>query len=249
MKALLLVVLVPSLVWAGAAPVPSCKGERIAVLPLLPVATVGAVARIEEDRLRDELQQTPNLCVLTRAETLTALGNASPVACDDANCRRRLAERLDAKWVVWGTVFGFGARTSVSAMLWDDSGERVSRRSYEPKNGARITESLLAGARALPMAGVPERAPVTGRAVPLALAGTGVVALAAGLAFGAASAETGRQLADQNTGCTGQSDAYLRCLDDRVKLGRRQATTANVFYGVAAAFGIGAGITWAVHWP
>lgn len=234
---------------AGPAPLPACTGERVAVLPLMPVATVPAVAKLEEERLRAELAKTKDLCVVPRSETIEKLGSASPISCDDANCRQRLADQVDAAWVLWGTVYGFGAKTTVSAMIWDRTGERVSRRSYEPGPEVQVTAGLLAGARALPASGVPAQAAVRGRVVPLALGGTGLVALAAGTAFGVASLESARQLSTGTTGCPGLGGDYLVCLDEHERNGRNQARAANILFGAAALFGIGAGVSWIVSWP
>lgn len=229
-------------------PATPCKGEKVTVLPLFPVAASPGVARAEEQRVREELVALGAYCVQSRADTLGKLGQTSAIACEDAACRKRIAERVDADWVVFGLVFGFGGRTTLTAQGWDRSGERLSRRTFE-SSVTNIGQTLISGARALPSAAIPEVASVRGRPVPLALGGVAVLALAAGAAFGVSSAETSRALSQPQTGCAGAADAYLQCLDTRSALGRRQATAANVFYGAAGLLAASAGIVWVMQWP
>jgi hypothetical protein len=218
------------------------------VLPLFPVATSPGVARAEEQRVRDELTAQGVYCVQPRGETLGKLGHLSPIACEDAACRKRIADRVDADWVVFGMVFGFGGRTTLTAQAWDRSGERLSRRTFE-STVPNVGQTLIAGARALPTAGIPGTASVRGRSVPLALGGMAVLSLAGGAAFGFASSESSRSLSQPQTGCGGSGAAYVQCLDDRAALGRRQSTAANVLYGAAALLGASAGIVWVMQWP
>lgn len=225
-----------------------CTGDKVTVLPFFPVATSPGVARAEEQRVREELLKLGTYCVQSRAETLTKQAQASPLACDDAQCRRRLAERVDADWIIFAMVYGFGGKTTLGVQAWDKSGERLSRRTFEA-TVPNVGPVMIGAARALPLAGLPGEASVRGRAVPLALGGVAVIALAAGAAFGAASAETARGLSQPQTGCGGNGTAYLDCLNTRTELGRRQATTANVLYGAAALVGTSAGVLWVMEWP
>lgn len=225
-----------------------CTGEKVTVLPFFPVATSPGVARAEEQRVREELQALGTYCVQSRADTLTKLGPASALACDDALCRKKISDRVEADWVIFAMVYGFGGRSTMTAQAWDASGERLSRRTFET-SVPNIGPTLIAGARALPSASLPLEASVRGRAVPYALGGVALIALAAGAAFGVASAESARGLSGPVTGCGGTGGAYVDCLDQRANLGRRQATTANVFYGASAVLGTSAGVLWVMQWP
>lgn len=229
-------------------PAPPCKGERVVVLPLFPVATSPGVARQQEERLREELMALNAYCVQPRAQTLSQLGPVSAIACEDAACRKRISERMDGDWVIFGMVFGFGGKTTITAQAWDRGGERLSRRTFE-STVTNLGQTLIAGANALPLSGLPEQAAVRGRAVPLALGGVAVLALAAGAAFGVSASETSRGLSQPQTGCGGVATAYVDCLNGRADAGRRQATAANILYGAAALLGTSAGVIWVMQWP
>lgn len=260
--ALLLLTALPLLA-AGAARAqgtPPCPGEAVVLVPLQPVALPAAQARKAEEQVRAALASGPGRCLRSRAETVAALQALDPQrlgSCDEARCRRGLAEDLQAEWVLSGAVLGVGGRPTVNLVLWDRTGTRLGRTSVALDAAgeaglSRALASLWTQAAALPLAagnGVSAAPPSFVHGPALWVAGVGVATVLAGGLLGLASQQTEQRVMEGRTGCPGTGEAYQTCFASTVAAGRNQAVAANVLFGAGLVLGTGATVMWITRWP
>jgi hypothetical protein len=155
-----------------------------------------------------------------------------------------------AAWLVRGVALGVGGGRSVVLTL-EDSRDWEARELFqvpaakaEPgeaeARARQVFQTLWAG-RPSQAAGPPRPASVERptRVWPRVLLAAGGAALAAGVGFGVAARRAETRLSAGNAGCAGEGEAFRACLDDRLRSGRKQATTANVLLGTGALLGAG----------
>ncbi|MBX5481280.1 MAG: hypothetical protein IRZ16_05460 [Myxococcaceae bacterium] len=257
----LLALLRSSLASAEAAPA-GC--ERVVVVPLEPSGLTPDEALEEEEALRALIARNLSVCVQPRAKAVEVLrtfeGLRLPV-CTDAACRKALARKFDADWLVSGTAYGFGGGHTVAITLWPADGNVVQRGTYASGSAlderqpaetvialfhdARLGRSIANGVEAVAEPARPRRS----RWPEVALGTAAVAALAGGVAFASASQLTAERISRQRTGCAGQGEAYVRCFEDTVQAGKNQALAANVLFGAGALFGAGVAVVFMVELP
>jgi hypothetical protein len=242
---------------------PDCRGESVAVVPLEMVAIDVDQARAVEEAIRRTVASLTGVCVQSREVTVERLGlQAVPQVCDDATCRRSLSAQLDSDWVLAGSVLGVGGTPRASVLLWRREGSHVEHEQLIAESGevaAGPLVALFARGRREPVttpeltttSTVPRKMPARLRRRPAlwTLAGLAVAATAAGIAFGAASANTAAQLSSGRTDCGGTGEVYQQCFAKRDALGRQQATVATSLYLMGGVFAVGAVLSWPVDLP
>jgi hypothetical protein len=244
---------------AHAQAVQPCPGETVVLLPLQPVALSPALAREAEETVRAAIPPGRKRCLRSRAETVASLGSIQVErlgTCDEARCRRALAEDLRADWLLSGSVLGVGGRRTVNLVLWDRTGTRLGRTSVAVDAAgdlglSRVLEALWAQAALLPLS----RGPATGPeesfspAPALWVAGTGIAAVLVGGLLGLASQQTERRVMEGRTGCPGTGEVYRSCFAATAAAGRNEAVAANVLFGAGVLLGTGATVMWITRWP
>ncbi|QSQ28495.1 hypothetical protein JY651_42300 [Pyxidicoccus parkwayensis] len=195
---------------------------------------------------------TPGVCLEPRGETVARLRTLGPGAtsCEGAACLGARSVAPGAAWLVRGVALGVGGARSVVLSL-EDAKDWEARELFQlPAANAEPGEveararqafqTLWAGrpsrdVGAVPVASVKRSTPMW----PKVLLAAGGAALVAGVGFGVASRRAETRLSEGNAGCGGEGEALRTCLDDRLRSGRRQATTANVLLGAGALLGAG----------
>jgi hypothetical protein len=239
----------------AAAPAPACAGERVAVAPFEPLATTPADARAAEDAFRFALNAM-GYCVEARKDTIAKLSrydHARLPPCADDLCAVSQAVDLGTQWLMTGVVLGVGGKSSARVSLVPNALGAVRRATVTDLSVASVTKvvsQLFHGTDAVsskgptgPVANGPTRWPT------FAVGGAGLAALIAGTVMATQSKALERQLGSDSVGCAGVGQAYADCFDAKIRDGRQQATSANIFFGGGAALLVGAGVMWVVEIP
>lgn len=212
------------------------------LLPLEPLATTTAAARGREDQLRAALARGKGICLEERSRTLAKLsGGGDAFRCSDRLCRAALSERLDADWILSGSVVGLGGREQLSLVAWDRSGQQVRRLVLGAGEGTGGLVFLLED--------VPAPRPPRSRLSTYLLAGAGLAAAAVGTGLGMSSSQRARAISEGRTGCAGGGTEYQQCFAGVVSAGRSEATVANGLFGAAVLLGGGAAVLLVVEIP
>lgn len=232
----------------ASAPVPSCAGERVIVMPFEPLATTPAEAREVEEKARAVIAATGR-CVEERAHTIARLRARPPLPpCAEDACHAAQASAMGGQWLVNGVVLGVGGARSLSIVV---AGKRVARKTMrvEGANLSAIVHELFSdGEKSFAAVDVRQSAE-RARWPAFAVAGAGAASVLAGALFGAASARASSELSSGATGCAGVGEAYRDCFDAKIRTGRSHATMANVLLGAGAALGVGAAVMFVWELP
>lgn len=228
-----------------------CEGQKVVLIPFDRVALAREEARGLEDAVRRAVGSTPGVCLEPRAETVARLRTLGPGAttCEGATCLGTRSVAPGAAWLVRGVTLGVGGSRSVVLTL-EDARDWEARELFQVPAKAESGEAEARARQAFQTlwAGRPSqdagaRSPVSverpTRMWPKVLLAAGGAALAAGVGFGVASRRAESRLSAGNAGCGGEGEALRACLDERLRSGRKQATTANVLLGTGALLGAG----------
>lgn len=229
-----------------------CEGQKVVLVPFDRVALAREEARGLEDAVRRAVGSTPGVCLEQRAETVARLRTLGPGAttCEGATCLGARSVAPGAAWLVRGVTLGVGGSRSVVITLEDSRGWEARELFQVPavksglaEAGARARQSFQTLWAGRPSQDAGTRSPVSvarpARLWPKVLLAAGGAALAAGVGFGVASRRAESRLSAGNAGCGGEGAALRACLDERLRSGRKQATTANVLMGTGALLGAG----------
>lgn len=216
----------------------ACEGARVVLLPFEAVALSRTEARETEDAVRRAVARTPGVCLEPRARTVEKLralgGRLTP--CGDAGCRSTQVASLEADAVVRGRAFGLGGERTVTLVLVERDGTEA-RRTW-PVTPVDAEESTL---RAFGELWASHHAvAATGSKLgpwPKVMMGVGAAALVAGVGFGLAARSTERELSMGNGGCTGEGEAFRRCISEQLNRGERQSLVSNTLLGAGALLG------------
>jgi hypothetical protein len=220
---------------------PTCEGERLTLLPFDAVAVPRPEARKAEEAVRRSLAKDADMCLEPRRETVERLlalgGRLGP--CEDEACRSAQVKALGTQWVVRGRVMGLGGERTVALVLVGPEGQEVRNTFTLPSLEAGAEEVATRAFTSLwetrPRPAPEERR--TLRPWPQVLMGAGAAALVAGVGFGLASRSTERRLSQGSGGCTGEGEAFRRCISDGLRRGERQSLLANSLLGAGAVLG------------
>ncbi|MCY1018517.1 hypothetical protein [Pyxidicoccus sp. MSG2] len=229
-----------------------CEGQKVVLIPFDRVALAREETRGLEEAVRRAVGSTPGVCLEARADTVARLRTLGPgaTACEGAACLGARSVAPGAAWLVRGVALGVGGSRSVVLTL-EDSKDWEARELFQlPAAKAEPGEAEARARQAFQLlwAGRPSLDGVAQtsasverptRVWPKVLLAAGGAALAAGVGFGVAARRAESRLSEGNAGCSGEGEAFRACLDDRLRSGRKQATTANVLLGTGALLGAG----------
>ena len=215
---------------------------RVVVTPFEPLATTPASARAFEEEVRTALATRPGLCVEARAATIEKLSKFERhrlPPCGDLACVTAQLTALDSDEVLSGVVVGVGARSNLD--LLRSTASRTARTT--------TSQPELHTALGLLYQWDSHERPAPKRWPSILLASAGVASAGVGVALGLEAKRHEQALSTGTTGCPSGGNAYRDCFDDQLRTGKREATAANVLFGVAGALAAGAVVLWVVDLP
>lgn len=216
--------------------------QKAVLIPLEPIATTPQVAKAVELKTREALAATPGICLEERADTVKRLlpmeSHRLP-ACRDFQCASAQLTALEIDLLVQGVVIGAGGEPTLELTI------TRARGSVRAVGSPDELPALLA-------VGLNDEdavATVKPLRWPWIAAGSaGLVSLGIGAGFGIGSSERARILGTSNAGCANDS-GFPGCIDTQLRMGKGEATAANVLFAVGGTLLAAALILWVVELP